>query len=278
MKLLNTLLIIIFIVVCLVSSAIATNVNGRVKLINNDGNNYKVMLQINTDNDPTELGGATIVIDYDNSIVSFPDEPEMGIDFIFNNFNMGFYDTAKVTKVKENQIWINIDLVSDEYGTMVAGGPYLWTDVVLLNFVSNGIVTKKVIFWNIYSSYWGVYDSDNFTTWGIGNFDNITTEGPGENLDSKNYSYTLSQNYPNPFNPSTTFAYNINASGNVKLEIFDVLGNKIAELVKDYQTAGSYSVKWVANDPKGLFLPSGIYIARLQWEGKQQAIKITLMK
>ena len=108
MKLYNTLITIV-IIACFVTSATGTNLNGRVKLLNNDGTNYKVMLQINATPEPRELGGATVIIDFDNTLLSYSDNPEMGIDFIFNNFNMGFYDTAKVTKVTETQIWINVD-------------------------------------------------------------------------------------------------------------------------------------------------------------------------
>ena len=272
MKLYNTLIVII-IITCFVTSATATNLNGRVKLLNNDGTNYKVMLQINATPEPRELGGATVVIHFDNTLLSYPENPEMGIDFIFNNFNMGFYDTAKVTKVTENQIWINVDLISDDYGTLVNGGPYQWTDLVLLNFVSNGIVTKKVVFWKIYSSYWGVYDSDNITTWGIGNFDNIITSEGEEILNKKDYSFVLSQNYPNPFNPTTKIEYNIPEFSRVKLIVFNLIGEEVQTLVDGEKASGFYEVEFNAAN-----LPSGIYFYRLVAANYVETRKMVLMK
>ena len=269
MKWFNTLATVIM-VSCLFSTAVATDLNGRIRLVNNDGTNYKIILQINIDSEPQELGGATVVIDYDNTIVSYPNEPEMGVDFIFYNFNMGFYDTASVTKVTESQIWINVDLIADGFGTIVAGGPYLWTDLVLLNFVSNGIVTKKVVFWDIYSSYWGVYDSDNATMWGIGNFDDITTSNENEIVNDQINSYNLSQNYPNPFNPSTKIKYAIpfgTLRGEeyvpITLKVYDILGNEVATLVDEEKEPGIYEIEF-SSSSGAINLVSGVYFYRLQ--------------
>ena len=106
------------------------------------------------------------------------------------------------------------------------------------------------------------------------------TEGIPNSSDDINSltEFKLHQNYPNPFNPSTNFDYSINAPGNVKLEIYDILGNKINELVNEYQAAGNFSIKWNVNNSQGFFLPSGIYFVRLQWERKQKTIKITLLR
>jgi flagellar hook assembly protein FlgD len=90
--------------------------------------------------------------------------------------------------------------------------------------------------------------------------------------------FELFQNFPNPFNPSTSFNYSISNSGNVNLEIYDILGNKISEPLNEYKEAGNHSIKWIAKDSKGISLPSGIYFAKLQWEGKYKSIKIILMK
>ena len=49
----------------------ATQLNGRVVVINNDGNNYKILLQINTDTQAQKMGGATFVLDYDTTSLSF---------------------------------------------------------------------------------------------------------------------------------------------------------------------------------------------------------------
>lgn len=71
--------------------------------------------------------------------------------------------------------------------------------------------------------------------------------------------YALDQNYPNPFNPTTSIKFSIPKGSNVKLIIYDLLGNEVETLVDEYRPAGTYSVKF-----NGSELTSGIYIYRLQ--------------
>jgi outer membrane protein assembly factor BamB len=66
-------------------------------------------------------------------------------------------------------------------------------------------------------------------------------------------SFALSQNYPNPFNPSTTLQYGIPMSSRVRLQIYNVLGQVVAELVDGEQAAGWYRVKWNANVSTGIY-------------------------
>jgi len=72
----------------------------------------------------------------------------------------------------------------------------------------------------------------------------------GKNL--RRYIHFL-KNYPNPFNPSTTLSYSIPTNSQVKLSIYNVLGQELAELVNTAQTAGMYQVKWNANVASGLY-------------------------
>lgn len=71
-------------------------------------------------------------------------------------------------------------------------------------------------------------------------------------------NYLLSQNYPNPFNPNTTIRYSIKDAGLVKIEIFDILGRKVATIVNEEKPAGNYEVGFNGNN-----LSSGIYIFKL---------------
>ena len=73
----------------------------------------------------------------------------------------------------------------------------------------------------------------------------------------------LKQNYPNPFNPMTRIEYHLSKSAEVNLVIYDVTGSEIITLVKDYKSAGHYSINWDGRDSQGNLLPSGVYIYRL---------------
>ena len=84
---------------------------------------------------------------------------------------------------------------------------------------------------------------------------------------------TLTQNYPNPFNAATTIMYNLPDDGDVKLEVYNILGQKIGTLVDGYQSAGHQSVAWDAND-----YSSGIYFYKLTAGDEIIAKRMTLMK
>jgi len=86
-------------------------------------------------------------------------------------------------------------------------------------------------------------------------------------------SFNLSQNYPNPFNPATKIEYSIPSSSNVKLDVYDILGNKVKSLVNKYQTSGSYSINFT-----GEGLSSGIYFYTLNAENKSITKKMILSK
>ncbi len=74
-------------------------------------------------------------------------------------------------------------------------------------------------------------------------------------------TFALNQNYPNPFNPETRIGYRLPVASDVKLELYDVLGRKLATLVNARQEAGSYLV---ALNTQTLNLASGTYFYRLQ--------------
>lgn len=87
------------------------------------------------------------------------------------------------------------------------------------------------------------------------------------------YAFRLMQNYPNPFNPSTMIAYELAESSPVTLRIFNVLGERVMDLVQGIQAAGSHEA---AFDATGL--PSGIYFYRLNAGVFTSTRKMMLMK
>ena len=86
----------------------------------------------------------------------------------------------------------------------------------------------------------------------------------------KNYKIT---NYPNPFNPVTKITFDIPNEGNVRITIFNTAGQKIAELINEYKTAGSYQVDFNGNN-----LASGIYYYRIESGSFSQVRKMMLLK
>ena len=84
-------------------------------------------------------------------------------------------------------------------------------------------------------------------------------------------TFVLQQNYPNPFNPTTLIEYEIpgnqvNPSENLdtRLTIYNLLGAEVRTLVSDKTAPGFYSVPWNGRDNRGVEVPTGVYIYRLQ--------------
>ena len=83
--------------------------------------------------------------------------------------------------------------------------------------------------------------------------------------------FELGSNYPNPFNPSTLIPYQLPARMDVRLEVFNLLGQRIATLVNGEQPAGSHTAEWDATDAAGQAVGAGVYLYRLSGDG----VKIT---
>ena len=90
--------------------------------------------------------------------------------------------------------------------------------------------------------------------------------------------FALYQNYPNPFNPTTTIRYDVKQSTEVKLVIYNMLGQEVRTLVNNRQDAGYKTVVWDGLNNRGSRVASGIYIYRLQAGDFVQARKMILMK
>jgi len=83
----------------------------------------------------------------------------------------------------------------------------------------------------------------------------------------------LFQNYPNPFNPVTVIGYQLPVQSQVRLEVFDMLGRRIAVLVDEPQAHGTYSAEFDASN-----LASGVYLYRLQTGEAVQTRQMVLVK
>jgi len=98
-------------------------------------------------------------------------------------------------------------------------------------------------------------------------------------ITGKPTQYALEQNYPNPFNPSTTISYQVPEDGeHVRLEIYNVVGQKVRELVNTVQNAGEYTVRWDGLNDRGSRVASGVYIYRMSSGTFNSVKKMLLVK
>lgn len=90
--------------------------------------------------------------------------------------------------------------------------------------------------------------------------------------------FALLQNYPNPFNPSTTITYHLPTASKVELKVYDIIGNEIATLVNEVQSAGRYNVDFGSHSDEGQNLSSGIYFYKFTAGDFVQTKKMILLK
>jgi DNA/RNA endonuclease YhcR with UshA esterase domain len=91
-------------------------------------------------------------------------------------------------------------------------------------------------------------------------------------------TFALDQNYPNPFNPTTSIKYQLPENAQVKLVIYDVMGNVVRTLVNEKQSTGYQSVVWDARNDHGTRVSSGVYIYHMQANNYHQTRKMMLIK
>jgi parallel beta-helix repeat protein len=153
---------------------------------------------------------------------------------IYKNSFTQFYAEGKDEhgfKVEFGKEWLATGGTIDQSGLYTAGDVEGEYSVIVRDTISGAQVTAKVV---------------------VG----FITDVERECIIPKEYS--LNQNYPNPFNPSTTISYGLPYNSKVKVEVFNVLGQRVDVIANGVESAGVHSTLWNADN-----LASGIYIIRI---------------
>lgn len=165
--------------------------------------------------------------------------------------NSGFEIERKESDdINQNSEWVNIGFVNGN-GTSSASHSYTFIDDLTLTHNQTLSYRLKQIDFDGSFQYSQVID--------------VNILNPME--------FRLEQNYPNPFNPSTTISFNIPTDGFVNLQVFDIMGNQIAELLNKETKAGLHSIEFDASG-----LASGTYFYKLQAGGNIEVQKMLLLK
>jgi hypothetical protein len=176
-----------------------------------------------------------------------------------------------------DQLYIVVGMLDTDSSVVGAGAfSYLsavssWTEFDIPIYYNPGTPDPVQTFISI-----GIYDSTGQTTAGsFALIDHLSFTDPSavEQIGGMPEDFSLSQNYPNPFNPTTNIEYTIPEASFVQLKVYDILGNEVATLVNEEQSAGTYRADFTANN-----LASGFYVAQLRAENYTKTIKMTLMK
>ncbi len=164
---------------------------------------------------------------------------------------------STASEVNSNEYIIERELNNSwiEVGTVKAAGTS--TELREYTFTDNLVITGK------YNYRLKMVDFDG--TFEYSNIIEVLVGSPN--------AFELSQNFPNPFNPTTTIRFSIPNASNVKLTVYNSLGQQINTLIDEYKPAGSYQVNFDGAD-----LASGVYIYRFETNNFSEVRKMTLLK
>ncbi|PTM20656.1 MAG: hypothetical protein DA446_02365 [Bacteroidetes bacterium] len=181
--------------------------------------------------------------------------------------NFGFYRFYADPVNGTARVWLNDELIIDENSTQSS----------IQTLFSNSRNTLKVE----YSHNSG--DAGMFLRWNrndpvnvipptalIPNTDILVSNEPMQELPAE---FALFQNYPNPFNPTTQIDFSLPSPGEVKLSVFNTIGQEVQVLVQEQRTAGKHTATF-----DGSRLTSGVYFYRLEFEGQALVKKLMLVK
>ncbi len=147
-------------------------------------------------------------------------------------------------------------------------------DGSILHFEESSLYPRKIlktqndqilfIEYSYYNDYGSIYKLTDI------NFVNVL-----DNEIIQNYSSIT--NHPNPFNPTTTIEFSIQNDAEVELSIYNIKGQTIKTLVNNDFTKGSHSIIWNGDDESGDSVSSGVYLYKLNVNGKVEAVKKCLL-
>lgn len=206
---------------------------------------------------PSEIiNSGTLSFSYEDGSTQLNSKPSVGIGII------NYSDIQRIT--------FGSLPVSDTISSEVKVGSFIVTNTAAF---ANGLTKIDWIFdGNVNTIITGegfenITDSVNHISYsGLTSSNDESNNLPGD--------FLLGQNYPNPFNPTTTINFSLKEAGKVNLVVYNLIGEKVADLVNNQMEAGNHNINFNASH-----LPSGVYVYRLDVESKFTAIKkMILMK
>jgi hypothetical protein len=166
-----------------------------------------------------------------------------------------------ITATEINNMGFNIERRSEYYSTYetigFVGGAGSTTEIRNYSYTDNNLVSGKY--------YYRLKQIDFDGTFEFSNEVEIDVIAPEV--------YSLEQNYPNPFNPSTNISFSIAEAGQVKLSVFNLLGQEVAAPINEFREAGAHTILFDAS-----LLTSGVYFYKLESGQFSQTRKMLLTK
>ena len=105
----------------------------------------------------------------------------------------------------------------------------------------------------------------------------VGNESDTESVSPANNSYNL-HNYPNPFNPETSLSFDLRSNGLIKLDIYNIKGQKVKRLINEEMAVGTHSIVWNGTNNQNQAVASGVYFYKLTTSERTETKKMLLMK
>jgi len=203
------------------------------------------------------IGSSSDTLNFDSTAVGTPEElvlnihsiglEDLTVSEVISSNNLFTVDTTSFTLSRSTHLDVKVIYSPTQVGT----------DLARLDFVSNdpNKDTLSVVLMGT-----AVPSTHIFSTTGL----------PQQ--------FLLSQNYPNPFNPVTNIHYELPRGSDVKLAVYNLLGQKVRTLVNGWRAAGRYDVEWQGDNDSGMAVSSGIYLYRIETTDFQKTMKLMLLK
>ncbi|MCD6249554.1 MAG: T9SS type A sorting domain-containing protein [candidate division Zixibacteria bacterium] len=171
---------------------------------------------------------------------------------------------------------VSVMLLADNM-EMIYGLDSGWTRILVYSFEANQFLTAGPIIAIPNTSSIIEVSTATFTGCPV-----VSSFGGPADVDDDPYNlpteFALGQNYPNPFNPTTMIEFDLPKSSAVRLEIYNITGQKVRTLVSGQLAVGRQSVEWDGRDTSGRRVSSGIYLYRLTAGEFVQTRKMLLLK
>ena len=248
-----------------------------------NGEPAEIWSYLNVNGTLSSMGQAMTSSSFPGILITIKNDPasiEIQLPMTFNTtWSQTYTATTTLTGLPPSQTTVSINVNVDAYGTMtLPGGASFDALRIRESATISGITNVTYSFLAKNGANVSVSATDeNPPTSGVINIDwydwNTPFSTDVEQISGLPQDFNLSQNYPNPFNPSTNIEYSIPEASFVQLKVYDILGNEVADLVNEEQSAGTYRADFTADN-----LASGFYVAQLRAGDFSKTIKMTLLK
>ena len=248
-----------------------------------DNTNLYLLVEVNDETLINDSGAGWYMDDVVEVFIDADNSSGGSYDGI-NDFQFGFRWNDDVIRIGNNSVNNTTGIVYSQYATAVgynleAAFPwsllgvsassvdYLGFDVAVDDDDNGG--DRECAIASIFTADDAWHNPSVF-----GNVPLVVPTGLGDDIQSQlPQEFSLSQNYPNPFNPSTMLRYGLPTSSDIKITLFNTLGQEVAQLHEGFQASGTHQIVVSGNGHS-----SGIYFVVLEAESIQLKRKIVLLK